>query len=143
MARNRKEGKEFVIPTAPSSTTYESLLSDEFSVENGGGKKTNVSQGRGSVSRAQISQNPVSELVEDRIEDLIDTPEVSTQEAKSETDPAEESARQLKKKISSGASPDVSEFARFKEVYSSKDGQLAVFEDAEGHLVAVDASKLA
>ncbi|MEG2260454.1 MAG: hypothetical protein RSB68_02060 [Raoultibacter sp.] len=34
-------------------------------------------------------------------------------------------------------------FARFRNVYSSRDDRLCMFEDAEGHLIAVDASKLA
>lgn len=34
-------------------------------------------------------------------------------------------------------------FARFRNLYESRDGGLCVFEDEHGHLVAVDASKLA
>lgn len=34
-------------------------------------------------------------------------------------------------------------FARFRSLYESQDGSLCVFEDEHGHLVAVDASKLA
>ncbi|MEG0476353.1 MAG: hypothetical protein RR572_01600 [Raoultibacter sp.] len=34
-------------------------------------------------------------------------------------------------------------FARFRNVYSSRDDRLCMFEDAEGHLIAVDSSKLA
>lgn len=34
-------------------------------------------------------------------------------------------------------------FARFRRLYESRDGGLCVFEDEHGHLVAVDASKLA
>ena len=34
-------------------------------------------------------------------------------------------------------------FARFRHLYESRDGGLCVFEDEHGHLVAVDASKLA
>ena len=33
-------------------------------------------------------------------------------------------------------------FARFRNIYASRDGSLCVFEDEHGHLVAVDASKL-
>ncbi|MEI3230121.1 MAG: hypothetical protein V8S24_02000 [Gordonibacter pamelaeae] len=32
---------------------------------------------------------------------------------------------------------------RFRNLYESRDGALCVFEDEHGHLVAVDASKLA
>lgn len=34
-------------------------------------------------------------------------------------------------------------FARFRNLYESRDGSLCVFEDEHGHLVAVDSSKLA
>ena len=34
-------------------------------------------------------------------------------------------------------------FANFRAVYESADGKLCVFEDAEGHLVAVNAARLA
>jgi len=34
-------------------------------------------------------------------------------------------------------------FARFRNLYESRDGGLCVFEDEHGHLVAVDSSKLA
>ncbi|MDR0513976.1 MAG: hypothetical protein LBG81_02270 [Coriobacteriaceae bacterium] len=34
-------------------------------------------------------------------------------------------------------------FARFRHIYESRDGSLCIFEDSEGHIVAVDASKLA
>ena len=33
--------------------------------------------------------------------------------------------------------------ARFSLIYESKDGRLCLFEDAEGHLTAVSAAKLA
>lgn len=41
--------------------------------------------------------------------------------------------------------PEPSDFtpARFALVYESKDGRLCIFEDADGHLTAVRASKLA
>lgn len=40
--------------------------------------------------------------------------------------------------------PDCSpRFAQFRNLYESRDGSLCVFEDASGHLVAVNASKLA
>ena len=40
--------------------------------------------------------------------------------------------------------PSVPErFSRFRNLYESRDGSLCVFEDEHGHLVAVDASKLA
>lgn len=38
---------------------------------------------------------------------------------------------------------DYAKFARFKSVYESRDGRLCVFEDESGHLVAVDARRLA
>lgn len=44
--------------------------------------------------------------------------------------------------ISSKGSRDDS-FARFRNLYESRDGSLCVFEDDQGHLVAVDSSKLA
>ncbi|MEG0666570.1 hypothetical protein [Gordonibacter sp.] len=34
-------------------------------------------------------------------------------------------------------------FSRFRSLYESRDGTLCVFEDEQGHLVAVDSSKLA
>ncbi|MEG0016856.1 MAG: hypothetical protein RSB04_09375 [Gordonibacter sp.] len=34
-------------------------------------------------------------------------------------------------------------FSRFRSLYESRDGALCVFEDEQGHLVAVDSSKLA
>ena len=34
-------------------------------------------------------------------------------------------------------------FATFREFYRSRDGRITIFEDAEGHLTAVDSSKLA
>ena len=39
--------------------------------------------------------------------------------------------------------PGRERFARFRNLYESRDGSLCVFEDEHGHLVAVDASKLA
>jgi hypothetical protein len=43
-----------------------------------------------------------------------------------------------------GGMPAVpAEFARFRSIYSSRDGAFALFEDHEGHITAVDTSKLA
>ncbi|MBC2888942.1 hypothetical protein [Gordonibacter massiliensis (ex Traore et al. 2017)] len=39
--------------------------------------------------------------------------------------------------------PSRKRFARFRHLYESRDGTLCVFEDEHGHLMAVDASKLA
>lgn len=39
--------------------------------------------------------------------------------------------------------PKHAQFSRFRNLYESRDGSLCVFEDEHGHLVAVDASKLA
>lgn len=125
MGIRKKEEKGFVIPTAPSSTTYESLLSEDFSVDAGGGIKTDVSVGEKAEQRAP-------EPVEDSIQDMIDSPNA-----------AEVSFGALKRKIEAAKSPVRSEFARFRELYSSKDGKLCVYEDADGHIFAVDASKLA
>ena len=41
------------------------------------------------------------------------------------------------------AYPKRSDFATFKEFYTSRDGKLIIFEDKDGHLTSVDASKLA
>ena len=40
-----------------------------------------------------------------------------------------------------GSAPSA-EMARFSLLYESRDGRLCLFQDADGHLVAVDASKL-
>ncbi|MEG2629216.1 MAG: hypothetical protein RR997_06585, partial [Raoultibacter sp.] len=34
-------------------------------------------------------------------------------------------------------------FAQFRNIYSSRDDRLCLFEDADGHLIAVDSSKFA
>lgn len=39
--------------------------------------------------------------------------------------------------------PSNNVFAQFRNIYSSRDGSLAVYEDKDGHLTAVDTSKLA
>lgn len=55
-------------------------------------------------------------------------------ESRPEPQPEPEPASQLAKKR---------RFARFRNLYESRDGGLCVFEDEHGHLVAVDSSKLA
>lgn len=55
------------------------------------------------------------------------------------------SRRAEKKKKSKAEQPQVKEqdFARFSQIYSSRDGALCLYRDGDGHIVAVDASKLA
>ena len=60
------------------------------------------------------------------------------QEPRPEPEPKPESVAAPKEKP-----PRQRRFARFRNLYESRDGGLCVFEDEHGHLVAVDSSKLA
>lgn len=59
--------------------------------------------------------------------------------AKEEASPIPEEPRQSEQP----AKQKQRQFARFRNLYESRDGGLCVFEDEHGHLVAIDSSKLA
>ena len=77
---------------------------------------------------------------------IIEAP--SIEEEPSSTQPQQEPRPEPEPKPESVAAPKEKpprqrRFARFRNLYESRDGGLCVFEDEHGHLVAVDSSKLA
>lgn len=54
---------------------------------------------------------------------------------------AEEKELQSEQKQKKAQKPDT--FGRFRNLYTSRDGEFCLYEDADGHLIALDASKFA
>lgn len=76
----------------------------------------------------ETSEEPVKESVQECAEPIKEPEPIQEEEV---PQPQSQSQKQKHK------------FARFRSVYESRDGNLCVYEDDQGHLVAVDASKLA
>lgn len=93
------------------------------------------------------ADRPYSEVVsppdhEDEMPSASDEPEAAFQrvrdgESSSPSDGSEMSD------VESGPKQQPSRFGCFHNLYESKDGSLCVFEDEQGHLIAVDSSRLA
>ena len=114
--------------------------------------RVNASLSAESSSLKDVAENQTG------IDDGVDTTgvdEVIATNAHSETHETKEPVGQAQidtrgsEKAATGQKKDLPEldfahdFALFKEIYSSRDGGLCLYEDDRGHLVAVDASKLA
>lgn len=78
---------------------------------------------------------PGSHRPEDAVESCADAPTFCANDASRSADEADA--------CDADERPSRKRFARFRHLYESRDGALCVFEDEHGHLMAVDASKLA
>ncbi|MBX9033801.1 hypothetical protein [Gordonibacter massiliensis (ex Traore et al. 2017)] len=81
------------------------------------------------------ADTPGSYRPEDAVESCADAPTFCANDASRSADEADA--------CDADERPSRKRFARFRHLYESRDGALCVFEDEHGHLMAVDASKLA
>lgn len=111
-----------------------------------------VSEGEGPESWGQSEGVPpcsvsgssfVQEAVREVVEGIVDGGEGGAEDPEGSAEEPEGFSPAGEGVLPAPAPTRVERFARFRHLYESRDGGLCVFEDEHGHLVAVDASKLA
>lgn len=130
--REQRDAEAFIIPTArPADDAvfgFEQIATPAL-----GQDATSLDELRG--AKPQVQAESASMQAEE-----------STSEPPDSIDPrsagrSEQTADGRSEEAAPGQSPQ--DFARFKHLYSNKKGSLCLYEDADGHLVAVDPSRFA
>ena len=131
--RERRDVETFSIPTA--EPTQDAVFDFEQIATPGFGQDaTSLAELRGAETReAAEAVEPEAEPAAPVVAEPEAEPAASVRTASSDSAP-------VLKPISESLRQDV---AQFKHVYSNKQGSLCLYEDADGHLVAVDPSRFA
>ena len=86
---------------------------------------------------------PVPEPEKPRKEKIVDSSVPTTVTAEKKKTPPSVPVEKKREGITGHPRVSKQDLARFTQIYSSKDGSLCLYRDGDGHIVAVDASKLA